>query len=102
MDARSAAGTDLGERALGEDAADGGISSCREHTGADGCERRGDGDLHEQTGLSTGAVTDNNELSSNLRHGAVVCGEGRVGGVGRGLGGCCGSRELAGEMRKVG
>jgi hypothetical protein len=30
------------------------------------------GDVHEQTGLSTGAVTDNNELSSNLGHG-VVC-----------------------------
>ena len=28
--------------------------------------------VHEQTGLSTGAVTDNNELSSNLGHG-VVC-----------------------------
>ena len=30
------------------------------------------GDVHEQTGLSTGAVTDNNELSLNLGHG-VVC-----------------------------
>lgn len=27
--------------------------------------------VHEQTGLSTGAVTDNNELSSNLGHGDV-------------------------------
>jgi len=29
-------------------------------------------DLHQQAGLSTGAVTDNNELSSNLGHGDVV------------------------------
>ena len=35
-------------------------------------DRRLGVDLHEQTGLSTGAVTDNNELSSNLGHG-VVC-----------------------------
>lgn len=33
--------------------------------------------VHEQTRLSTGAVTDNNKLSSNLGHG-VACG---VGGV---------------------
>ena len=26
------------------------------------------GVVHEQTGLSTGAVTDNNELSSDFRH----------------------------------
>jgi hypothetical protein len=32
---------------------------------------RGGKDIHEQTGLSTGAVTDNNELSSNLGHGVV-------------------------------
>ncbi len=30
-----------------------------------------DKDLHEQASLSAGAVTDDNELATNLRHGAV-------------------------------
>lgn len=38
-------------------------------------------DVHEQTSLSTGAVTDNNELSADLSHGE----DGGAGGWG-----CCG------------
>jgi len=68
MQARRAASTDLGEGALGEDAADGTVSSCFTVV----LRVMGEGeDVHEQTGLSTGAVTDNNELSSNLGHGVV-------------------------------
>ena len=43
-------------------------------------DRRLGVDLHEQTGLSAGAVTDNDELATDLGHGAVC--RGLCGGVG--------------------
>lgn len=65
-------------------------------------------DLHEQTGLSTGTVADNDELATNLRHGIEFWGIVRGGermvagrGVGRGRQ-RCGSEEcwsVAGEGR---
>jgi hypothetical protein len=49
--------------------------------------------VHEQAGLSTGAVADNNELSADLSHGG---GCGRVVGVGEaGQEFCCEDRGLA-------
>ena len=47
--------------------------------------------LHEQTGLSAGAVTDNHELATDLGH--FVC----VGSVGLGAGGWCGGAGRAGS-----
>ena len=56
--------------------------------------------LHEQTSLSTGAVTDDYELSSNFSHGDVLE---RVGvGVGRGLGSYTVGRRSVREMATVG
>jgi hypothetical protein len=52
-------------------------------TGDAAVERRGCEDVHEQTGLSAGAVTDNNELSSNLGHYDVYVGVVGVSGIGR-------------------
>lgn len=95
MQARGAAGTDLGEGALGEDAAEKRVSRHSQHTwAAAGGGRVFAGDLHEQASLSAGAVTDNNELASDLGHGAgrrEVCGMsgGRVGS-------CVRRAELAG------
>lgn len=77
MPARSAS-THLGEGALGEDAAEDVLATGRQHKGARAGDGRRNRHVHEQTGLSTGAVTDNNELSSNLGHGGV---RGRAAGV---------------------
>ena len=54
--------------------------------------------LHEQTGLSAGAVTDNHELATDLGHFGCV-GECGV-GCGRVVRWCWTGRELAGEMEE--
>ena len=70
----------------------------RADKGGDVRDRRLGVDLHEQTGLSAGAVTDNYELATDLGHGDVCRGE--CWGIEWYLRWCWAGRELAGEMEK--
>jgi hypothetical protein len=56
-----AVATNLRESTLGEDTG-GGVSTWRRG------RRRYDRHLHEQTGLSAGTVTDNDQLATDLSH----------------------------------
>ena len=81
-------GTDLREGTLREDTASTLSVVARADKGGDVRDRRLGVDLHEQTGLSAGAVTDNYELATDLGHGDVCRGSvgvssGICGGAGR-------------------
>jgi hypothetical protein len=85
---QSAVETDLREGTLGEDTASTLSVVARAHKGGAVRVGRPGVDLHEQTGLSAGAVTDNHELATDLGHFAVCRGSvgvssGICGGAGR-------------------
>ena len=90
--------TDLREGTLGEYTANTLLVVARVDKGGDVRDRRLGVDLHEQTGLSTGAVTDNHELTTDLGHFDVCRGE--YGGIEKRAVCCWVGRELASEMMK--
>jgi hypothetical protein len=68
--------THFREGALGEDTADDALAGARAEATRGGSRDGRGKHSHEQTSLSTGAVADDDELSTNLRHGVGFGGGG--------------------------